>query len=402
MKQLTSRVNSRRGGFMKKYTKHIISFLFVFMVLLKPLQADAKFTPQPIPAGGVTTTLSDTRYVNPDFLNRQVALTWQGNTWYMGLIVLKDTPVHITSVNGQPVCSLLDTSILKSYLGYVDVNLASLAANTSNEVIYQNEKGTSILRSGRSYMKLNEHVEGWLSGALGLLAVSENAYNIDQVLNEHFLIPVTDNASYTLSDDFIVAGTCTTSFKTSGKNRSNNVSVAASRVNNMVVMPGQSVSLSTAFLPRNAANGYLPSDVYQNGKTVTGYGGGICQVSSTTYNALMNSGVTILERKPHSMPISYLPQGLDAAISAGYKDMRFKNNYNVPIFLTAAIKNKTLTVNVMIPQYAMEGKTYKVWAKQTGELSAKTYLTTYQNGKEISTKYIGSSSYLPYKGLGED
>lgn len=386
---------------MKKYTALFFLLTLSLMLFFLPVQANAAYKPQLIPAGGITTTLSDTRYINPDFLNRQVALSWQGQTWYMGLIVLKDTPVSLQTVSGQTVCTFLDTSILKSYLGYVDNNLAAMAS-VSPQVIYQNESGTNITLAGRHYMKLNDHVLNWLAGSLGQIAVSADCHNIEQQLNENFLIPVTDNASLTLSDDYIVAGTCTTSFKTSGKNRSNNVTVAASRTNNMIVMPGQTVSMSDTFLPRNAANGYLPSDVYQNGKTVTGYGGGICQVSSTTYNAVMNAGVTVVERKPHSMPISYLAQGLDAAISAGHKDMRFRNDYNVPIVITTSISNKMLTVNCMVPKSAMDGKTYKLWAKQTGELSAKTYLTTYQNGKEISTRYIGSSSYLPYKGLGEE
>ena len=383
---------------MKKYKLNIITLLLALAVCLLPIQAQAAFKPQAIPAEGIVTTLSDTRYINPDFLNRQVALTWQDQTWYMGLIVLKDTPVKLTNTNGKITCTLLDTSILKAYLGHVDVNLKAMSSAVSGEILFSNKAGTQVSRNGLVYKKLNEHVETWLSIYLGQIAIASDCKNIEQTLDETFLVDAADNVSYTLSDDYMIAGTCTTSFKTSGANRVNNVTVAASRTNNMLVMPGQVVSMSTTFLPRNAANGYLPSDVYQNGKTVTGYGGGICQVSSTVYNAVMNAGVKVIERKPHSMPITYLAQGLDAAISAGYKDMRFQNNYDVPIYLTTSIQNKNLTVNVWVPKSAMDGKTYKLWAEQTGELSAKTYLTTYKDGKEISTKYIGSSSYLPYQG----
>ena len=240
---------------MNKYRNHILTLLFALTLLLLPIQAEAAFRPQAVPAQGIVTTLSDTRYINPDFLNRQVALSWQDQTWYMGLIVLKDTPVQLTNVNGQITCTLLDTSILKAYLGHVDVNLKALGTPVSNEVIFANQNGTRVTRSGLTYQKLNEHVETWLATYLGQIAVSPSCINIEQTLNEHFLITVSDQPSYSLSDDYIIAGTCTTSFKTSGANRVNNVTVAASRTNNMLVMPGQVVSMSTTFLPRNAANG---------------------------------------------------------------------------------------------------------------------------------------------------
>ena len=82
-------------------------------------------------------------------------------------------------------------------------------------------------------------------------------------------------------------------------------------------MPGQEVSVSTAILPRTSANGYREAGAYLNGETVMAIGGGICQVSSTVYNAVKNAGLVVLERHPHSMPVHYLPLGLDAAISSG-------------------------------------------------------------------------------------
>ena len=98
--------------------------------------------------------------------------------------------------------------------------------------------------------------------------------------------------------------------------------MAAEHLNNMIIMPGQEVSVSTAILPRTSANGYREAGAYLNGETVMAIGGGICQVSSTTYNAVKNAGLVVLERHPHSMPVHYLPLGLDAAISSGSKDLQ--------------------------------------------------------------------------------
>ena len=195
----------------------------------------------------------------------------------------------------------------------------------------------------------------------------------------------------------MLAGRCTTSFSTSSSNRINNIKVAAGHLNNMIIMPGQEVSVSTAILPRTSANGYREAGAYLNGETVMAIGGGICQVSSTVYNAVKNAGLVVLERHPHSMPVHYLPLGLDAAISSGSKDLRFRNNYSAPVILQAYTEGKKLTINVLVWNHDLNGRTFKLWAKNTGSLSAKTYFTTYQDGQEVSTEYVGNSSYMAPK-----
>ncbi|MEF2575329.1 MAG: VanW family protein, partial [Eisenbergiella sp.] len=134
----------------------------------------------------------------------------------------------------------------------------------------------------------------------------------------------------------------------------------------------------------------------------TGLGGGVCQISSTVYNAVKNAGLTVTERKAHSMPVSYLPKGLDAAIAAGSKDLKFRNDYSTPVVLYTDTANKRLTINVVVWNQELAGRSFKLWAKQTGSLSADTYFTTYQNGKETSTVFVGTSRYLPYREEGEE
>ena len=133
-----------------------------------------------------------------------------------------------------------------------------------------------------------------------------------------------------------------------------------------------------------------------NGKTVPVIGGGICQVSSTVYNAVKNAGLTVLERHPHSMPVHYLPLGLDAAISKGSKDLRFRNDYSAPVILQAyTTKGKNLIVNCLVWDQDLNGRSFKLWSEETGSLSAKTYFTTYQDGKKVNTQYVGTSRYNP-------
>lgn len=192
---------------------------------------------------------------------------------------------------------------------------------------------------------------------------------------------------------YTIAGNCTTSTKGSSTNRINNIVVASSRLNGLVIQPGQAVSVSTLFLPRTMENGYQKAGTYYQGKVIQGTGGGICQVSSTVYNAVMNAGLLVIMRYPHSMPVSYLPLGMDAAISAGSKDLIFLNPYDTPILMQTITENNLLTVNVYVETNSLKERRYELFSKKTGNLSAETYLNCYQNNELLQTLFIGKSTY---------
>ena len=202
--------------------------------------------------------------------------------------------------------------------------------------------------------------------------------------------------------DYVLAGTCTTSFRGSSAARINNIRVAAGNMNGYVLASGATASLDAIFMPRTSANGYKSAGVYSGGRLVQGVGGGICQVSSTAYNALMNAGITVTMRYPHSSPVSYLPLGTDAAISAGSKDLQFRNDYPHPVILETVVEGKNLTINVYVKASDMNGITYKLWAKKTSAMSAKTYLTVYVNGVEAEVREVGTCRYQPLKTDDED
>lgn len=117
------------------------------------------------------------------------------------------------------------------------------------------------------------------------------------------------------------------------KDRDINVEVSANNINGVIVLPGESVSVSDLMKPRTAENGYRTGSQYENGQVVDAIGGGICQTSSTLYNALLRAELQIDERYPHSMVVSYLTPGKDAAIADGYKDLCFTNNQETPIYI---------------------------------------------------------------------
>lgn len=144
-----------------------------------------------------------------------------------------------------------------------------------------------------------------------------------------------------------VIGTCTTSY-TANNNRAVNVELAAQRVNGVVVQPGASFSFSRTILARTPENGYLPAPIYIGGRVGTGTGGGVCQVSSTLYAAMVYAGLPATERHAHSLPVDYLPKGLDATIAGNYKDLKFTNVYSQPLLIQASAQGGTLTVSLVL------------------------------------------------------
>lgn len=131
------------------------------------------------------------------------------------------------------------------------------------------------------------------------------------------------------------------------EDRAVNVELAASRINGMTIQPGETFSYSTSVGTRTLENGYVVAPSFAGGKVVSSVGGGICQVSSTLYVAMLLSGIPATQHYLHSLPVDYVERGLDAAIVEGYKDLQFKNNFDYPITINAAAKNGTLTVSIV-------------------------------------------------------
>lgn len=386
---------------MKNFKARLAGILACLLLFLVPMSADAGWNPAPLPAASVDTVFGDSTYLNPEWMTKKVTITWKGNTWMTGMDAFKDMPVRLTNNNGAIDCTFLNTAVFQSYFAAINTSIASMTT-TAAVPVFDNGAGSYVSRSGSQHMETVSTMPDWLAQMLHNLILTGQCTDITLELNDSLLTQVQDAGAVSTSPDFVLAGSCTTSFKTSGANRSSNIVVGASRLNNLIVMPGQTVSVSDTLLPRTRANGYKEAGVYVNGVHTTGLGGGVCQISSTVYNAVKNAGLTVVQRSPHSMPVNYLPKGLDAAIAAGSKDLKFRNDYSAPVVLYTDTSNKQLTVNVLVWNQDLAGRSFKLWAKQTGALSADTYFTTYQDGKEVSTQFVGTSRYNPYREASND
>ena len=218
-----------------------------------------------------------------------------------------------------------------------------------------------------------------------------------------------------------VLGTFTTSYTSSSGDRSANVANGCSLINGTTVYPGEEFSAYKAVSPFSEENGYHLAGSYLNGMVVESLGGGICQVSTTLYNAVLLSELEVTERHNHSMEVSYVQPSADAAIaeSAG-KDFRFVNNTEYPIYIEGSTADKHITFTI----YGVETRDpsrkisfeseilsetrpdsdaviadgsqpigfVKVQSVHVGR-TAKLWKVVEENGEEVSREEVNSSSY---------
>lgn len=143
-----------------------------------------------------------------------------------------------------------------------------------------------------------------------------------------------------------VIGSYSTSFAGSAAGRVFNIQHSSAPFNNMLLMPGEEISFNDTTGPRSRQNGYREAPVIVNGELTPGVGGGVCQTSTTLYNALLLADVQITQRSPHSIAQAYVPKGRDGAVADGYLDLKFKNDYDFPIYLKSNVVGNTVEFSV--------------------------------------------------------
>jgi len=130
-----------------------------------------------------------------------------------------------------------------------------------------------------------------------------------------------------------------------GGNRAANIILATTSLNNYLLLPGEIFSFNAANGPRTAERGYRPAPVIVGHTVVPGLGGGVCQVSTTLYNAVLRANLEVVERYPHSQPVGYVPPGMDATV-ADTLDFRFRNNSDRLIMIRASNWNGSIDIRV--------------------------------------------------------
>lgn len=253
----------------------------------------------------------------------------------------------------------------------------------------------------------------------------ESAKVILQENKEEYEIPlVITKPKVTLKDIGTEAfpdklATFTTRYDVSNKDRTTNLNIACQKINEKVVLPGETFSYNKALGVRSAATGYKNAKVYSNGEVVDGIGGGICQISSTLYNSVLLANLEIVERRNHQFVTSYVPAGRDATVVYGMTDFQFKNTRQFPIRIVASAQNGIATVSIYgikeekeytftfstktvasipfttkyIDDNTLPVGKEKVKQKGANGLKTETYITKMLNGKIISTSLLSKDTY---------
>ncbi len=224
----------------------------------------------------------------------------------------------------------------------------------------------------------------------------------DPLSGETISIPIHDlEPSITremLQSKFVLRGAYTTSFSDSTKNRKYNIRFGAEKINGIILKPGDVFSANDTLGKRTRKNGWKNAGAYEGGEVVQQPGGGVCQLSSTLYNAALYADMEIVERRNHSMPVHYVDRGRDATINSigNIIDFKFRNNTSSDVIIMAYTTGNTLHMEIYgVP---MEGEEYdriEIRTKQTSSTSIKTEYT-YLPDKPTSYKKTtvkGSKGY---------
>lgn len=212
-----------------------------------------------------------------------------------------------------------------------------------------------------------------------------------------------------------------TDFATSGYERSTNITLATKSINGTLLMPGDEFSFNKVVGERTTAKGYMPAGVIVGNKTESGIGGGICQVSTTLYNAVLRANVNSTQRTHHTLPSHYIGLGMDATVDYGNIDYKFKNTLQYPIYIEGSVSNKKVCFTVYSDS-SLTSKTYDIVSKVTETVNYQTvykdninllqgqqqieqppstgyrvqvFRNIYQNGTLASQELLYKDYYLP-------
>ena len=216
-------------------------------------------------------------------------------------------------------------------------------------------------------------------------------------------------------------GSFSTKYTAYDKNRNANLVVGCKYINGTIIPPDAVFSATEGLGDQTYERGYRDAGVYVNGKVEAGMGGGVCQITTTLYNAAIFAELGIEERSPHSMTVGYVPLGRDAAIADYYKDLRIKNDTGYPVYIEAYAANGVLQINLFGHEVHDAGRTvefetvYEATIEKPadivtedpekaegerevtskGRIGAKVtvFKKVLQNGKQVSRERFSSSSY---------
>ncbi|MDD2980350.1 MAG: VanW family protein [Hespellia sp.] len=307
------------------------------------------------------------------------------------------------AVKADTSSTVLTDNCAELYHGPVN---ATLVRSNSTFSVSDGKSGTS-LDVEASIKKIDQYLNNDWHGKAGTVQLESREEKPE----------VTAEALSSITD---LLGSFTTTCEEDGSGRVQNVAAGAAHINGTLIQPGEEFSANAAMEPYTQENGYTEAGSYENGTVVETMGGGICQVSSTLYNAVLYAELEVTQRQPHSMMVNYVDPSRDAAIADDVKDLKFKNNLEHPVYLEAVQVNGELTFNIYGIESREAGRTvdfesetldttetdgvryvatddsigslYATTSAHSG-ITAQLWKVVYQNGEEVSRDVINDSQY---------
>ncbi|MDV4151872.1 VanW family protein [Clostridium sp. AL.422] len=288
----------------------------------------------------------------------------------------------------------------------VEPKNASININSGNITITPEESGKTIDKN-ELHNKLIENINGDPSKEVELtFELKEQEANIKSADLEKITGRISSYSS---------------NYTNTGDGRVRNMEIAAETINGTIVMPGEEFSYNALIGDTTPDKGYEKANTYIGNKIVPDYGGGICQVSTTLYRAVMRANIRSTERMNHSLTVSYSEPGLDATVANGVIDYKFVNTYDFPIYIQGYVSGGVVNFSIYGNVEAMGNKTYdlvneihetynapkkyeddatmevgteKVVSYGMTGYKASSYQVTYENGVEVDREFIATDVYL--------
>ena len=284
-----------------------------------------------------------------------------------------------------------------------------------HEEIYKEAQDAYITEEPFAVYPEVEGIDFDIEAAKTILQEDKEEYIIPLIITKPN-ITLTDIGEKAFPDEL---STFTTRYDVSDKDRTTNLELACEKLNGKVILPGETFSYNQTLGARTASAGYKNAKIYVSGEVVDGIGGGICQISSTLYNAVLMANLEIVERRNHQFVTSYVPAGRDATVVYGSTDFKFKNTRQYPVRLVATAKNGIATISVYgikeqteytfsfstktiasipyttkyVEDSSLAEGTEKVKQKGANGLKTETYITKMLDGKVISTTLLSKDTY---------
>ena len=245
----------------------------------------------------------------------------------------------------KEIYAVIDTNTedeKKIEIPVLDAKPEKIDIDKIHDEVYKQVKDAYYTNDPFTIYPEEEGIDFDVDNAKAMLTETKDEYQIDLIITKP--TKTTKDIGTEAFPDLL--GTCSTNYQASNTNRTTNLILASNKINGTVLLPNEEFSYNKIVGERTIAAGYKSAATFSNGKVVDGLGGGICQISSTLYDAVVFANLNVTTRRNHQFVTSYLPAGKDATVVWGSQDFKFVNSRKYPIRITATVENGVATIQV--------------------------------------------------------